>query len=271
VDDPDVEPWFYTADACGGIVVGENSGFKMENAFTWLMTYSHNAGAPVPEDARKGDLNFGYWPYPYVEQGQAGNIARMFFPDWTTDMDPPVFNAFDVSDPPKCRLAADTDPYVSAEYPSGSGDVYYLTVVNMLDSLGNFYSTFCTDDYDPGWLYLPLQYALTIRNTADPLYFEGGTAVDLETLPTITVLKGGDYEAEKNWTAVLFDDGAGGWVVRVYRIDWTVASDQITIVDTTDPISGTPIAIDVDNVNFTIHVLYEDGGAFKATVFNYTE
>ena len=81
----------------------------------------------------------------------------------------------------------------------------------------------------------------------------------------------GDYEAEKNWTAVLFDDGAGGWVVRVYRIDWTVETDPITIVDTTDPIAGTPLAVDVDNVNFTIHVLYEDGGDIKATVFNYTE
>ena len=79
---------------------------------------------------------------------------------------------------------------------------------------------------------------------------------------------------EWNWLAVVFDNGDNTWVVKVYKVDWSVAAltDLITeVIDTTDVFPGTPIAIDVDYINFQIHVLADNGGTIEATVFEYTE
>jgi len=264
VDDPDAEPWFRTVDVSTGMK-GQD-GDPLTNAGIFLMPYSHLAGAPAVADADSGDLNVGLWAYPYLTTDK---IYRLGFPEYTSDLKPaPIYQAFDVSDAGKCRIAADTDTYLTFD----SNIPGTATMVNMIDSMANIYcSGFQVDFVGGQFYYIGLANSQKLMTNDDTLYPAGATAVDLEMLPTITVLEGGDWSLDKNWLAVLFDDGAGGFIVRVYRIDWTVADPDpvVTIVDTTDPIPGTPIGLDVDTQTFKIHVLAKVSGAVKATVFQY--
>lgn len=260
-DDPDEQPWFHTCDISGGLP--DVQGDQLGNAAIWLMCYSHEDGAPPIEQEESGDLNIGFWQYPYL----TGGIYRLGFPEYTTDNQPaPLFQAFDVTDASLCRLAADTDSYLTFTENNMAVMTY------MLDSLGNWYGTGFEIDFDAGQFnYIGLENSLKIRTDDTDFYVEGATAVDLEMLPTMTYLYEGEFDDHGNWCAVVFDTG-GQYVVRIYRVDWTAEQgDEITIIDTTDPIDGTPIALDVDYVNFTIHVLADNGGTIEATVFDYTE
>jgi len=259
-DDPDEVPWFHTCDVSGGLP--DAQGDQMGNAPIWLMLYSHEDGAPPIEQEETGDLHLGFWQYPYL----TGGIYRLGFPEYTTDNLPaPLFEAFDVSDLTVLRLAADTDSYLTF---TGNN---LAVMCYMLDSLANWYSTGFEIDFDAGQFnYIGLGNSFKVFTDDTDLYPEGGTAVDLEMLPTMSVLYEGDSEIHGNWCAILFDMG-GEYIVRVYRIDWTAEEDEITIIDTTDPIDGTPLAIDVDFVDFTIHVLADNGGTIEATVFDYHE
>ncbi len=262
-DDPDLEPWYHTADMSSGITAVNDTDGALANGLFWLMCFSHEAGAPTPDPIDAGDLNFGIWAYPYMS---TSIIYRLGFPEYTTDIDPPFFEAFDVNDPTRMRLASDSDSYVTF------GDPYDDTLIGSyaIDSLNRIYLTGFQLDWDAGnFGYMGLENTEKIF-PGDDLHIDGGTAVDLEVLPTTSFLYDGDYEQGFNWLAILFDDGAGGWVIEVLHIDWTSEDDLASLIDITDPISGTPLSIDVDPINFTIHVLYEDGGVIKATVFDYT-
>ncbi len=262
-DDPEERPWYHRADVSGGLPGWQ--GTELDDCLFSLMCFSHEAGAPAIPDEDSGDLNICIWAYPYLT---TTIIYALGFPEYTTDNMPlPFFEAFDVSDPTKMRIAVDSDSYLSF------GDPYdgLINLVYMIDSVNNIYMTGFQIDFDAGMFgYWGLEASMKMFTDGE-FYFEGGTAVDLESLPTTTYLYGGDPEEGMNWVAILYDDGSGGWVVRVYHVDWGIDPiEEIAIVDTTDPISGTPLALDVDPINFTIHVLYEDGGAIKATVFDYT-
>jgi len=263
-DDPDEEPWFHTMDVSGGLPASQD--FILADSPTFLMCYSHEAGAPPILEEESGDLNLGFWGYPYLQSPSV--IYRLGFPEYTTDNLPaPLFQAFDVSDPSKCRLASDSDSYLTFD-PELEG---IAIMCYMLDSEANWYGTGYQLDWDAGmFYYIGLGNSLKIR-PGDDMYVEGGTAVDLEMLPVMTVLREGEFEDHGNWCAVVFDMG-GSYVVRVYRIDWTgELENALSVIDTTDPIEGTPLALDVDPWNFTIHVLADNGGTIEATVFDYHE
>jgi len=270
-DDPNERPWFHTCDVSSGLPGWQ--GDPMDFASIWLMCYSQDEDDPyVMPDEESGNLNVGFWMYPYLQTLMDGRIYRLGFPEWTTDNTPlPFDNAFDVEDPTKCRIAADTDSYITFY----TDTPYLATLVYMLDSLGNWYGTgfeMRWDDDPLQYGYFPLSASLKIRTDDTEMYIDGATAVDLEVLPTMTVLYEGDYETDfGNWCAVLFDTGTG-YQVRVYDIDWTAeAGEEITIIDTTDELPGTPLSLDVDPWNFTIHVIADNGGTVEATVFDYSE
>lgn len=63
-----------------------------------------------------------------------------------------------------------------------------------------------------------------------------------------------------NWLTVLVDNGHG-WFVKIYSLDFIGPDPEnpelvITVVHTTDLLPGTPYAIDVDNFDMELHVLY---------------
>jgi len=269
-DDPEEQPWYHTADISGGLPGWQ--GVDMDNAATWLMMFSTDPAMPPPLEEDEGDLNVGFWQYDAAGDGYAtGGIYRLGFPEYTTYMQPPLFEAFDISDPDKCRIAADSDSYLT--FDSALDNL--AVMVYMLDSLGNWYGSGYQLDWAASmFYYIGLGNSMKMRpEYADDLYLEGGTMVDLEMLPTITYLYDQDWELGNNWVAVLYDMGDGTWVVQIYKVDWGAdePEDEIIIIDTTDPLPGTPIAIDVDAVNFEIHVLADNGGDIEATVFDYTE
>jgi hypothetical protein len=228
------------------------------------MPYSHEAGHPPWLPDEEGDLNIGWWQYPYIS---GGAIYRLPFPDYTNDLDPPVFQAFHVEDQSVLRIAADNDSYLTFDDTLPS----LATLIYMLDSLGNLYcSGYQLDLVGGQFYYIGLGNSEKLFTTED-LYVDGGLAVDLEMLPTITYLYEQDWEQGNNWLAVLYDVGTE-WMVRVYAVDWQAdLGDRLSIIDDTEMYPGEPLAIDVDGVNFTIHVIADVGGDIKATVFDYTE
>ena len=260
-DDPDAEPWYHTCDVSGGLK--DVGGDQLGDCSVWLMCYSNEADPFVIPQEETGDLNIGFWDYPFLT---GEGIYRLGFPEYTTDNEPaPLFQAFDVTDPNACRMGADTDSYLTFTEDNGAHMCY------MLDSLGNWYGTgFELDFVGMTFWYIGIENSLKIRTDDSEFYISGATAVDIEVLPTMTVLYEGDSTEHGNWVAVVFDTG-GNFVVRVYRVDWTADSgEEISIIDTTDPVPGTPLAIDVDILNFTFHVLADNGGTIEATVFDWT-
>jgi len=275
-DDPDERPWYHLLDGSGGSPA--DHGLPIENDALAILIYSQLPGAPDPETLGtpgqydSGDMVFGLRQYPFDDPNS--NIYHWGMNDWTTDNTPaPVFQAFDVSDPTKVRMTLDNDSYLVTGWVEPNEDL--AVPVYMIDSTGCWYGTLFELEYSAGMVhYLLWSAVLKIRPEEDPndLYLDDATMVDLETLPTIRFLYDGDYEQDKNWCAVVYDDNAGNYVLRVYRIDWTVEdlADAVTIVDTCDPTPGTPLALDVDPINFEVHVIADNGGTVEATVFNYT-
>lgn len=258
-DDPDLQPWYHTMDTSGGMPGqdGDDAAFTQ----VWLMGFSEEPGAPIPDD--EGELNVGYWIYPYL----SSSIYRLPIPTFTSDLDPPVFQAFDVSDKSKVRLAADNDSYFTFDQTLPTS----LISIVMISSMADIYvSAVQLDEAGGQFSYIGLQNCYKMFPD-DALYYDGGTAIDAEFIPRVTWTE--QAEGETNWVAVLFDTGSGSWVVKVYKVDWGVADlvDLLSEIDTTDPLPGSPLALDVDFTNHTIHVLADDGGQIKATVFNYTE
>jgi hypothetical protein len=78
-----------------------------------------------------------------------------------------------------------------------------------------------------------------------------------------SVSASGDF----NWVCVLLDNGNGTWSVGVWECDYIL--ETYSLIDITAPQPGTPLSIDSDGVDFEIHVLADDGGTIKATVFEY--
>jgi hypothetical protein len=263
--DPDAVPWFQILDTSGGTTAGQVD--ETSNAMMNIMGYSDTAGGPPPAAGDEGDLYVGYWRYPFLS---SGNIYRLGIPSYTTDLQPPVFEAFDVSDKSVIRLATDTDSYLTFDTALPN----LTTLVYMIDSVGTIYGTGVQlDEANSQFYYIGLPNSMKIFD-GDAEYVTGGTAVDLEMLPRITYSGGAPFTEELNWLAVVFDMGDNTFVIRTYGFDWTSATfpdDVIFVQDTTDPVTGTPLAIDVDNVNFEIHVLCQNGSNFETNVFNYTE
>lgn len=268
-DDPDNVPWYHIMDSAGGLPATHTE--LIANDAVAIAIYSQEPGAPDPESLGmpgqydSGDLVTVLRQYPFQDPGS--NIYWWGLHDWTTDNQPaPVFQAFDVSDPSRCRLTADTDSYLVTGWVDPSED--FAVPLYMIDSSGNWYGTLFEMEYSEMRVHYLIWDAIPMMrpdDDPDDLYLDGATMIDLEVLPSH------DQGLEDlNWCAVLYDDGAGNFVVRVYFIDWTVSEDRISIIDTTDPIPGTPLAIDVDAVNFVIHVLADNAGTIEGTTFDYT-
>ena len=98
----------------------------------------------------------------------------------------------------------------------------------------------------------------------------GGTAVDILVLPAR------EYEfGDWNWLCVLVDTGSG-WTVKVYEMDYIgpdPENPELTITEkaTLETSPGVPSAFDADNYEYELHVVADDGGTYKVTVWQYSE
>ncbi len=267
--DPDERPWAHFLDLDSGMPGTQG---EIADDILAIGKWSTIEGAPEPESLGmpgqydNGGLIIGLRQFPYD-----GSLWSWNFPDWTTDNTPaPVDQAFDVTDVMKCRLAADNDSYLTTGWVDPPEDL--ACPLYMIDAGGNFYATLFEMQYSEGsvW-YLMWEGVYRLRPLFDPLdlYLDDCTMVDLAMIPTVTYLYEGDYLQGMNWLAIIYDDGAGGTILVVYHMDWTV-EDIMSIVEIEDSIPGTPLAVDVDSVNFEIHVMTDNGGTIEATVYDYT-
>ena len=272
--DPDARPWAHWMDLSGGEYGGE-SGYSLDNDVIACGKWSTIPGAPDPETLGvpgqydSGGLVTGIRQYPFDDP--SSGLYSWNMPDWTTENVPaPVDQAFDVTDPDKVRLAADTNSYLVSGWIDPPEDL--ACPMYMIDGDGNFYGTFFELELSAGMVhFVSWAGVLRIRPEFDDLdlYLDDATMVDLECIPTIHVLYEGVLGLGGNWIAVIYEDSGGDTVLVVYEADWT-QEQVITIRQILDPIPGTPLAVDVDPVNFEIHVLTQNGSDIEATVFDYT-
>jgi hypothetical protein len=106
-----------------------------------------------------------------------------------------------------------------------------------------------------------------IKATGDPYNLVGtitnftGAPVDIECLNAML-----EYGHENNWLAVL-QEVPDGFIVQIMEFD--ILSGLTTVVAASDVLPGVPMSLDVNDEDFTIHVLTKYDGIIEATRFEY--
>ncbi len=108
-----------------------------------------------------------------------------------------------------------------------------------------------------------------IKAVADPFKMLGtldglgGTPVDLECFNAKL-----DFGVAYNWIAVLVDTG-DSFMVELFECYEPVGGEPFSfnLVASSMPLEGKPLALDIDDADFTIHVLSEYDGNIEATRF----
>ena len=71
-------------------------------------------------------------------------------------------------------------------------------------------------------------------------------------------------------------DSGSGWFVKVYLMDWIGPDPEnpelvITELAQLETCPGVPGSFDSDNFEYELHVIADDGGSHKVTVWQYSE
>jgi hypothetical protein len=256
-NDPDDMAWLHDCDWDSGLLGGPNDDPELDD--TWIyttMTYSEHPDQPgVNQDSSM----FICYTDTYNGDGSVALILPEMvlggvFPGYIDDSDPDIM-----------RLAVDNNTGLGA-----GGGIYPITtwyVMGASHKVHIFFIWYNTDDM--GYYYSPFDEEYLGEGGALGIDF-GGEAVDICMLPAMIF----EYD-DWNWLAVLVDTGAG-WYIKVYLLDFIGPDPDnpelvVTEVHTTDVCTGTPVSMDADNYDFELHVLADDGGTYKVTVWQYTE
>ncbi len=236
--DPDDLPWRRAVDHSCGVPGGFNDTLAFH-----LVTIAEHPDNPQPHD---GNILLGSWEAPYDSDALSAWLISISTQGGGDGL-------VDDTEPGKMALAVDDDTNVLF-------DTEYAFGLWVLDSIGicqGMLLAFTTGE------------AETMEDQLDSE--ECGTAipVDIEIAPA----KAFDYVVTDpgfNWLVALLDNGDDTWSVGVWEFDYSADPAAFVEIDITDPLPGTPLAIDVDGHDFEIHVLSEESGTIKATVFDYT-
>lgn len=168
-------------------------------------------------------------------------------------------------------LGVDDDCPIQADWSSDPGDllsdivVWYMLSSESTASARKVHIVLLPEDLDTGF---DVFYYEDYIGTGSPwgVDFGGDIPVDVETL---WANQTGGMSKVLNWVAVLLDTGTG-WRVEVYCYDPLFGS--VALVDTYEDalVTGTPTALDIDNADNEIHVLYNDAGTYKVVVLEWT-
>jgi hypothetical protein len=236
--DPDDFGWHRVVDWSCGVWGG------IDDTTAWhICTFSDLPNNPQPHD---GNIILMRWTTPYgFDEWQWYNVP--------VSTQGGGSGYVDDTDPGKMALAIDDD----TELIFGPNQI--VTGCWILDSTG--YVQGIGFDFASGTY-------MAIEDKLDDAEFEG-VGVDVECANAKTF----GYSVSDtgfNWICVLIDNGDGTWSVGVWEYDYLGDPDpQYILIDKTDPIVGTPMALDVDGFDFEIHVLSENAGTIEATVFEY--
>jgi hypothetical protein len=235
--DPDLVAWRCIPDFSCGVPGGTE-----DNRAYFLSVLSPKTGNPGAPD---GTIAVLYWATPYDNTSVYG---------WNIPIATQGggMGLIDESNPAKMALAADDNTLLSI-----NGNP--ATSLWILDSVGKVQSVVIV------WTTGDAAYMNTQLTSAQ---YGSRTPVDIEIANALDF----GYQVGDpgfNWLAVLLDNGDNTWSVGVWEYDYLVDPATFTEIDITDPLPGTPYALDVDPHDFEIHVLSETGGNIEATVFEY--
>ena len=257
--DPDVVPWKHVVDWTAGAA-------HYLTRMYGLMTISEEWIPNHPTETHPGTIWALYAVAPYA--------------DIATDFDPvgvglstQGLGSGDIDDtaPNIMALGVDDDCPIQADWSAGPGDLLSDIVVwYMLSSESTVTDRKVHLVLLPEDISIPfdIYYYEDYIGIASPwgLDFGGDVPIDVET---IWANQTSNMSKVFNWFAVLLDTGTG-WRVDVYRYDPLFGS--IALVDIYEDlfVTGTPTALDIDNDENEIHVLYNDAGTYKVVVLEWT-
>jgi len=241
IEDPDEAPWWRIVDFSCGVPGGVNDSWAYQ-------VMVQTADSPVPHS---GSVGLIWWGSPY----NTSNLGGLFIGASTQGGGS---GRIDDTDPGSMAVAVDDNSGLTID-GTHPAPAYWI-----LDSTGEAQSILA------GWEATSVLY---IDNRLDNEEFGSDTPVDLEIANAKDFGYSVSESADFNWICVLFDTSGTNWRVGVWECDY-LANDgshaELHEIDITEPIAGTPMAIDVDPVDFEIHVLSEISGQIVATVFDYT-
>jgi len=121
-----------------------------------------------------------------------------------------------------------------------------------------------------GWEAVTVVY---VDNRIDSEEFGTSVPVDLEIANAKDFGYSVSESADFNWICCLLKQGTNQWKVGVWECDYLANGGEHAIlheIDITEPLTGKPLALDFDPVDFEIHVLSQNGNTIQATVFDCT-
>jgi len=238
--DPDAAPWRRVVDVSSGVTGGID-----DSTFFYLTVIADHPDQPQPHD---GNILISLWFEPYSTDIEGFDnrlvpLSTQGGGDGYVDDTNPASMAFAVDD--DSGLAFDDDA-APAYWVLGSDG--RITSILLAPASGSYFT-------------IPDQLGADQFGTAIP--------VDIECAPA----KEFDYSVSDpnpfNWICVLLDNGDGTWSVGVWECDFLADPIVYHLIDITAPITGTPMALDVDGTDFEIHVVSENAGVLQTTVFEY--
>jgi len=237
--DPDALSWKQLVDFSCGVPGGIDDTMAYH-----LAVHSDDPSNPVAHD---GDIIVGGWQTPYDNTG----LNYMFL---NVSTQGGGLGYVDDTAPDSMAIAVDDN----TELGLGGFAAFSMWILDSQSIVHSFIVSYDAEDV-----------AYMADQLDDGEYGIYGTPVDVE----VANAKDFDYQVTDpgfNWLCALLDNGDGTWSVGVWEMNYMGDPDPFfAFIDVTDPIDGTPMAIDVDPVDFEIHVLADNGGTVELTVFEY--
>jgi len=240
--DPDLDeiPWRRLVDFSCGVPGGIDDTTSYHIAVWTDEGYEPN---PQPHD---GNIIIGAWDDPYD-----GDSLTFYLLDLSTQGGGQ--GLVDDTSPGSMALAVDDNTNLEI----GTEPVAGLWILDSVGIVQGVAMAFGSGDV----VFVDTQL------TSD--YYGNSVPVDIEFAPALDF----GYEVTDpgfNWLVALLDNGDDTWSVGVWEINYMEEPVEIVEIDITDPVAGRPIALDVDNTDFEIHVLADNDGTVEATVLNFT-
>jgi hypothetical protein len=238
VNDPDQAPWSFIPDFSSGVPGGMG-----DNLAYFFRVFSPKAGNPVPHN---GTIGLIFWLSPFTGADIGG---------WNVNISTQGGGVGPIDDTEPAKMALAVDDNSGLAIGEKAAATYWI-----LDSTGKVW---------------PCVIALETGSNivmATPL---GEEQVGSRTVIDIEIANAKDFgysvtDPGFNWLAALLDNKNGTWSVGIWEYNYLSDPPAFTEIGMTEPIEGTPQALDVDTTDFEIHVLARKAGnKIHATVFGY--
>ncbi len=249
--------WVDLGDISTGVFGYDGTEFGQDENLYFTYGYSTIPDNPEPGNSTPDDgaIFFARWLWPYDISIDPNPLCRMaaYGLSARDPVNPGPINDFEPRDQ---RIGVDdnTGIYLVDKNPPHP-DYDWAEFFYMLDDFDMLHMVIVEWEYPSEVIYVAGVEASTW----------GGTPVDVEVAPAFTYTAWSPW----GWSEVLIDKGNGTWTVMTLLWDCTQDPPMVFILDETEPLPGTPSALDVDNTDFEVHVIAEVDDKVEATVFEW--